>query len=132
MESPRAGTPARKSNRAPERSAEECSSQIRHLEFAAAASLPNFANAAYARDMGTMNISLPDALKDFVDDQVKRGYGTSSEYVRELIRKDQERLHLRELLLAGAASKPAAPADRAYFKRLRGRVRAARTGGTRR
>jgi antitoxin ParD1/3/4 len=42
--------------------------------------------------MSTMNISLPDALKTFVDEQVsQRGYGTSSEYVRELIRKDQDR-----------------------------------------
>ena len=79
--------------------------------------------------MGTMNISLPDALKDFVDEQVKRGYGTSSEYVRELIRKDQQRLHLRELLLAGAASKAAAPADSDYFKKLRKRVRTARRTG---
>ena len=86
----------------------------------------------YACDMGTMNISLPDALEDFVDEEVKRGYGTSREYVRELIRKDRERLHLRELLLAGAASKAAAPADSAYFKRLRARVRAARTTGARR
>ncbi len=40
-----------------------------------------------------MNISLPDTLKSFVDEQVsQRGYGTSSEYVRELIRKDQDRL----------------------------------------
>jgi antitoxin ParD1/3/4 len=51
---------------------------------------------------------LPEKLKDFVDDQVKRGYGTSSGYVRELIRKDQERLRLRELLLACAASPPTA------------------------
>jgi len=43
-----------------------------------------------------MNISLPDQLKAFVDEQVgQRGYGTSSEYVRELIRKDQDRLMLR-------------------------------------
>ena len=70
-----------------------------------------------------MNISLPDALKSFVDDQVnQRGYGTSSEYVRELIRKDADRLHLRSLLLAGAASAPAAPADTAYFSALRSRV----------
>jgi putative addiction module CopG family antidote len=42
--------------------------------------------------MGTMNISLPDALKTFVDEQVAaRGYGTSSEYVRELIRADRDR-----------------------------------------
>ena len=39
-----------------------------------------------------MNISLPDELRDFVEEQVKRGYGTSSEYVRELIRRDQDRL----------------------------------------
>ena len=73
--------------------------------------------------MSTMNISLPESLKSFVDAQVSsRGFGTSSEYVRELIRKDQERLHLRELLLASAGSKPAAAADAAYFASLRDRV----------
>lgn len=76
--------------------------------------------------MSTMNISLPDALKSFVDDQVgQRGYSTSSEYVRELIRKDQDRQHLRGLLLAGAESAPAAPADGSYFESLRARVRKA-------
>ena len=76
--------------------------------------------------MSTMNISLPDALKSFVDEQVsQRGYSTSSEYVRELIRKDQDRLQLRGLLLAGAASAPAAPADARYFDGLRDRVRKA-------
>lgn len=74
--------------------------------------------------MSTMNISLPDNLKSFVDEQVsQRGYGTSSEYVRELIRKEQDRLQLRALLLAGAASAPSAPADKAYFESLRERVR---------
>ncbi|CAB5657188.1 Antitoxin ParD4 [Delftia tsuruhatensis] len=74
--------------------------------------------------MSTMNISLPDSLKSFVDEQVsQRGYGTSSEYVRELIRKDQERLQLRSLLLAGAGSAPAALADAGYFDGLRSRVR---------
>ncbi|UCV16525.1 type II toxin-antitoxin system ParD family antitoxin [Quatrionicoccus australiensis] len=73
--------------------------------------------------MSTMNISLPDALKSFVDDQVsQRGYGTSSEYVRELIRKDQDRQQLRGLLLAGAASAPDSAADAAYFAGLRARV----------
>ena len=76
--------------------------------------------------MSTMNISLPDTLKAFVDEQVsRRGYGTSSEYVRELIRKDRDRLQLRGLLLAGAASNPAAPADAGYFDGLRDRVRKA-------
>ena len=74
--------------------------------------------------MGTMNISLPDTLKSFVDEQVAAcGYGTSSEYVRELIRKDQDRQRLRGLLLEGAASAPGAPADKAFFDSLRKRVR---------
>jgi len=76
--------------------------------------------------MSTMNISLPDTLKSFVDEQVsQRGYGTSSEYVRELIRRDQDRQHLRGLLLAGAASEPAAPVTEVYFEGLRERVRKA-------
>jgi antitoxin ParD1/3/4 len=79
-----------------------------------------------------MNISLPEELKDFVDEQVKRGYGTSSEYVRELIRKDQDRLRLRELLLAGAASAPGASAEAGYFKRLRRQLRTRRTTSPRR
>lgn len=73
--------------------------------------------------MSTMNISLPDSLKSFVDEQVsERGFGTSSEYVRELIRKDQDRQRLRGLLLAGAASAPGSPANADYFEALRARV----------
>ena len=76
--------------------------------------------------MTTMNISLSEALKTFVDDQVgERGYGSSSEYVRELIRKDRDRQRLRGLLLEGAASPPAVTADADYFDRLRSRVREA-------
>lgn len=73
--------------------------------------------------MTTMNISLPDALKAFVDQQVNtRGYGTSSEYVRELIRKDQDIQRLRAMLLDGASSATTAPADAGYFQDLRDRV----------
>ena len=76
--------------------------------------------------MSTMNISLPETLKSFVDQQVKsRGYGSSSEYVRELIRKDQDRQHLRGLLLEGAASPISVTADSNYFGQLRDRVREA-------
>jgi len=71
-----------------------------------------------------MNISLPDSLKSFVDEQVTtRGFGTSSEYVRELIRKDRDRQRLRGFLLEGAASAPSTAADEAYFERLRERAR---------
>ena len=77
--------------------------------------------------MSTMNISLPDPLKSFVDEQVKqRGYGTSSEYVRDLIRKDQERARLRGLLLEGVASQAVGPADSKYFDGLRNRIRRSR------
>lgn len=74
--------------------------------------------------MGTMNISLPAPLKAFVEEQVARGgYGTTSEYVRELIRKDQDRRRLRDLLLEGAGSAASKPADAAYFEALRDGVR---------
>jgi antitoxin ParD1/3/4 len=74
--------------------------------------------------MSTMNVSLPESVKAFVDEQVsQRGYGTSSEYVRDLIRHDQDRLLLRKLMLAGASSAPTAPVDDAYFDGLRRRVR---------
>ena len=73
--------------------------------------------------MSTMNISLPESLKSFVDEQVAaRGYSTSSEYVRELIRKDQDRSALRNLLLEGAASGPGKAIGPAYFDKLRKRA----------
>ena len=78
--------------------------------------------------MGTMNISLPDSLKAFVDQQVEAaGYGSSSEYVRELIRKEQDRAQLRGMLLDGARSAVAGAADAAYFASLRARVAKRRT-----
>jgi antitoxin ParD1/3/4 len=74
--------------------------------------------------MSSMNISLPDSLKSFVDEQVtRRGYATSSEYVRELIRIDQDRQRLRDLLLEGAGSSATTVADDAFFNGLRDRVR---------
>lgn len=73
--------------------------------------------------MTTMNISLPDTLKQFVDHQVQeRGYSTSSEYVRELIRQDQIRQgeqRLAALMLEGLESGPAIPADRHYWNNKR-------------
>lgn len=75
-------------------------------------------------DMSTMNVSLPDELKTYVDRQVDHGrYGSTSEYVRELIRRDQDRQHLRRLLLDGAHSPVGPVADDTYFESLRTRVR---------
>ena len=89
--------------------------------------MPNFAKDVSLAPMTTMNISLPEALKEFVDEQVsERGYGTSSEYLRELIRKDQDRLELKTLLLAGAKSAPTRRVNKSYFDGLRRKVRAAK------
>ena len=42
--------------------------------------------------MATMNVSLPDQMRDWVDAQAKSGrYGNASDYIRDLIRHDQER-----------------------------------------
>ena len=42
--------------------------------------------------MATMNVSLPDAMKDWVEGRAETGrYSNSSDYVRDLIRRDQER-----------------------------------------
>lgn len=42
--------------------------------------------------MATMNVSLPGAMKDWVEGQAQTGrYANSSDYVRDLIRRDQER-----------------------------------------
>lgn len=40
--------------------------------------------------MATMNISLPDPMRDWVQNQIEAGkYSSSSDYVRDLIRRDQ-------------------------------------------
>ncbi len=56
--------------------------------------------------MATMNVSLPEPLKDWIEAQVKTGrYANVSDYVRDLIRRDQEAKHsLVDALEAGAAS----------------------------
>jgi antitoxin ParD1/3/4 len=42
--------------------------------------------------MATMNVSLPEAMKDWVEAQSRSGrYSNASDYVRDLIRRDQDR-----------------------------------------
>lgn len=77
--------------------------------------------------MTTMNISLPDELKAFVDSRIQAdGYGTSSEYMRELIRRDKDRMQFRQYLVDGMNAKPAGPMDAAYFASLRAKVKSRR------
>lgn len=71
--------------------------------------------------MGTMNISLPDPMKSWVEDQAKSGrYANSSDYVRDLIRRDRMRheaiAEIQAAVDAGIASGPASPFDREAFK----------------
>lgn len=73
--------------------------------------------------MQTMNISLPDQLKQFVDEQMEKGrYSSVSEYVRELIREDEKRKaqeNLEALLMEGLQSGPAKPMTRKDWDEIR-------------
>ena len=79
----------------------------------------------FADAMSTMNVSLPEELKSYVEEQVGGGggYGSTSEYVLDLIRRDRERQQLRRILLDGAASSPGPLADATFFSSVRDRIR---------
>lgn len=66
--------------------------------------------------MATMNVSLPDQMKVWVEHQTKDGrYSNTSDYVRDLIRKDQDRAiaieELQKLVTRGIESGEAQPFD---------------------
>jgi antitoxin ParD1/3/4 len=70
-----------------------------------------------------MSISLSEPMKAFIESQVAaRGHGTAGDYVRELIRKEQDRQRVRSVLLAGAVSAATLPVDANYFEGLRARI----------
>lgn len=56
--------------------------------------------------MASMNISLPDEMKNWVEENVQTGrYANASDYVRDLIRDDHKRLEeLRAALIEGENS----------------------------
>ena len=71
--------------------------------------------------MSTMNVSLPDAMKKWVEDQARSGrYANSSDYVRDLIRRDRARAEaiaeIQGAIERGLSSGPATPLDRDAFK----------------
>lgn len=73
--------------------------------------------------MATMNISLPEDLKTFIDAQVaEHAYGSTSEYLRELIRKQRDIEKLRNMLLDGFNSGPATPMEPDFFDKMRKRA----------
>jgi len=74
-----------------------------------------------------MNVSLPDPLKEWVEAQAETGrYANASDYVRDLIRRDQDRANkinsLQRLISEGLESGEAADFDlAALLKRARGK-----------
>ena len=70
--------------------------------------------------MATMNISLPDALREFVEEQVsEHGYAGASEYVRELVRERKARAELEEKLLAALDGEDDGEFSADFFKEVR-------------
>lgn len=71
--------------------------------------------------MTSMNISLPDDLKEFVDRHIQGRYSTASEFIRELIRQAQreaQREQLERMLLEGLDSgEPVEITDRFWKER---------------
>ena len=76
----------------------------------------------------TMNISLPETLKEYVKERVREGrYSNPSDYIRALIRTDQERTaerRLEALLLEGLASGEPAPLDAEDLQAIKSEVHA--------
>jgi antitoxin ParD1/3/4 len=76
--------------------------------------------------MTTMNISLPDSMRTFIDQKVVQGgYSTASEYIRQLVREDQKRAaqeRLETLLMEGMDSGPSKEMTREDWDELRRRV----------
>ena len=64
-----------------------------------------------------MSFALPEAMRAYIDARVSAGnYGNTSEYIRDLVRKDQEeqaRTRLRNLIEEGLASGPGLPRSKA-------------------
>lgn len=77
--------------------------------------------------MTSLNVSLPKALKEYIEGQVSGGaYSTPSEYVRELIRADQKRRTREKVeaaLFEGLNSGPATEIGRDYWARKRKELR---------
>ena len=73
-----------------------------------------------------MSFSLPESLRAYIDERVRSGhYGNTSEYLRDLVRRDQEDQvikRLRQLITEGMASGPARPLDRGVIAGLRDRA----------
>lgn len=72
-----------------------------------------------------MSFALPESMRDYIDARVRDGnYGNTSEYLRELIRRDQEQQaagRLRDLIAEGLGSGPGRRVDDDLIAELRDR-----------
>lgn len=60
--------------------------------------------------MATMNVSLPDLMREWVESQIEQGeYASSSDYIRDLIRQDQRRQKLLKAALNEGLSSGRSP-----------------------
>lgn len=79
--------------------------------------------------MTTMNISLPDHLREHVDQRVAAGgFSSSSEFIRGLIRKDQDHVaeqQLAALIRDGLESGPSIAVDDGYWESKRSQLNTA-------
>jgi antitoxin ParD1/3/4 len=73
--------------------------------------------------MTTLTISLPDSLKDFIEQEVQsKGYGNVSEYVRGLLREAQNKeadARLEALLIEGLTKSKAIPVSPEFWSELK-------------
>lgn len=81
------------------------------------------------KNITTLNISLPESMKSFVEHEVSEGgYTSASEYVRELVRRAkrerEEQENLEKLILEGLGSGPATEVTPEYWKQLKGKLAA--------
>ncbi len=77
----------------------------------------------------TMNISLPEALRDFIGSTVNAGgYSSVSEYMRELVRRAKNEKDLEERLLAALDSGDLGEVGPEFFEGLKARAKKAARG----
>lgn len=70
----------------------------------------------------TMSFALPESMREYIGNRVAAGnYGNTSEYIRDLVRRDQEeqsKKRIRDLIEEGLASGPGRPRTEAHEKEL--------------
>ena len=87
--------------------------------------LPSSASMGIFKAMTTMNISLPDDMKAFVDEQVRaRGYMTASEYMRDVLQRERDVEQFRSMLETTVPT-PIEDFNDAFFVRMRAKIDAA-------